>query len=276
MEDELRSHFPEYSDRKIINIGAPQFDGHTDPSNIIPREEFCYRLGLDSKRPIILYCTGGPHICRNEHLLIKELQDTIQELSKVMQPQLLIRLHPYFWNTDLRVYENIRGAAIWPKQEDVPQMLGGSTTGLLDDYRMMLSSFYHQAVNVNVASTVTLDSMIFDRPVINIKYDGPQKLPRSLRVKRVYQYDHYRHIANSGAVQLVCNRKALTSAVLQALQEPDRQSAARHQVVRLECGSVDGYAGKRLAEALTQVPVSCATTKPVSATAKALAAALQT
>ncbi|MCM3904144.1 MAG: hypothetical protein ND866_20770, partial [Pyrinomonadaceae bacterium] len=103
-----------------------------------------------------------------------------------------------------------------------------------------------------------------------------QKLPRSLRVKRIYQYDHYRYITNSGAAQLVCNRKELTNAVLQALQEPERQSAARRQLVRLECGSIDGYAGKRLAEALAQVPVSCAKTKPVSATAKALAAALQT
>ena len=253
MEDELRFHFPEYARRKVVKIGAPQFDGHTDLSNIIPREEFCSRLGLDSKKAIVLYCTGGPHICRNEHLLIKELQDTIQQLSTKVQLQLLVRLHPYFWNTDLRVYEEIRGAAIWPKQEDVPQMLGGSTTGLLDDYRMMLSSFYHQAVNVNVASTVTLDSMIFDRPVINIKYDGPQRLPRSIRVKRVYKYDHYRNITASGAVQLVGNKKALESALLRAIQEPGRRSAARREIVELECGPVDGNAGKRLAEALSQI-----------------------
>jgi hypothetical protein len=253
MEQELRRYFPEYTDRKIIRVGALQFDGHRDPSNIIPREEFCRKMGLEPERPILLYCTGGPHICRNEHLVIHDLQESIRELSRPYRPQLLIRLHPYFWNTDLQVYDNIRGAAIWPRQEDAFNMVGGSTTGLLDDYRIMLSSFYHQSVNINIASTVTLDSAIFDRPIVNIAYDGNQKLSPLISVRRFYnQYDHYVSVLRSSAVDTAWDRIQLSEALRRALAYPERGTQERRQLVNTVCGPVDEQAGRCLADTLTQ------------------------
>jgi hypothetical protein len=250
MARELRQYFPEYADRKVITIGALQFDGHRDSANIMTRHEFCGPMGLSPKKPIVLYCTGGPHILVNEHLVIQDLQKIASEMPKSTRPQILVRLHPYSWNTDLRAYENLRQVCVWPRQKDAATMAGGSTTGLIDDYKVMLSSFYHQAVNVNVASTVTLDSVVLDKPVINIAYDGPQKLHPSICARRVYRYDHYRHVVNSGAVSLAHSFDGLRRSLEQALIRPDLQHQQRQELVRLECGEVDGRAGERLADAI--------------------------
>lgn len=255
MEKELRLYFPRYNHRHILRIGTPQFDGHRDHVNIISRQEFCARVGLDPNRPIVLYCTGGTHICQNEHLVIKHVYQAVQELKDLGNPQLLVRLHPYFWATNIDLYKEIPTDLIfWPKREDAAKRFNSSAAGLLEDYRIMLSSFYHQAVNVNIASTVTLDSAVYDRPIICVAYDGSQKLPRSLSVRRFYlDYEHFIQVIKARAVDVVWNRRELKQSLRQALVDPRGRRTERHRLVDLECGIVDGKAGERLAEVLNQV-----------------------
>ena len=255
MEKELRLYFPKYSERRILRIGTPQFDGHRDPSNIIPRKEFCARLGLDPNRPIVLYCTGGTHICQNEHLVIKDVCQAVQDLKDVRNPQLLVRLHPYFWDTNINLYDTIPASVtFWPKREEAAKRFNRSVAGLLEDYQIMLSSFYHQAVNVNIASTVTLDSAVYDRPIICIAYDGPQKLSRSLSVRRFYlDYEHFIQVIKAQAVDVIWNQRELKQSLRQALLDPRRRGAERRRLVDMECGIVDGKAGQRLAEVLSQM-----------------------
>src|ERR1043166_4818110 len=113
MEQELRLYFPRYNHRRMLRIGTPQFDGHRDMENVIPRKAFCERVGLDPNRPIVLYCTGGTHICKKEHLVINDLRDALDKVKHLGNPQLLIRLHPYFWDTNTNLYENIDSVAMW-------------------------------------------------------------------------------------------------------------------------------------------------------------------
>lgn len=275
MADDLKRYYPEYADREIIIVGAPQFDRQLKASDVIPRKEFCTQMRLDPDRPIVLHSTGGPHICPREHLIIQEVQEALQSFNGAQKPQLLVRLHPYFWNTDISVYENVHGATIWPRREDVLKMVAGTSTGLFDDYQIMISSFYHQAVNVNVASTVTLDSAIFNRPVINIAFDGPQKLPKPLRLRGLYWgCEHYIPVIKSGAVDLVWNRQELTVALRNALEDPGRRSKYRQRVVETVCGPLDGYAGRRLAEAFAQITDTGAAKRTANDASKALVAAL--
>lgn len=254
MERELRLYFPRYAHRRVLRIGTPQFDGHRDLSNIIPRKEFCAQMGLDPNRPIVLYCTGGSHICQNEHLVIKQVNEAVRDLKDVTNPQLLVRLHPYFWDTNINLYETIPGVTFWPKREEASKLFGHSTAGLLEDHRIMLSSFYHQAVNVNIASTVTLDSAVYDRPIICIAYDGPQKLPRSLSVRRFYlDYEHFIEVIKARAVDVVWNQHELRKSLSRALLDPGWRSSERRRLIEMECGDVDGKAGQRLAEVLIQM-----------------------
>jgi hypothetical protein len=252
MAHELRQYFPEYAHRQTILTGPLQFDGHHDPANVIPREEFCARMGLNPNRSIILYCTGGPHIMTKEYFVIRDLQKVVADMPAHVRPQILVRVHPYSWNSDFRAYESLRDVCLWPREKDAPAMAGGSTTGLIDDYKIMMSSFHHQAVNVNIASTVTLDSVVLDKPVINVAYDGSQRLHPFVSAARSYRYDHYKPVVRSGAVSVAYSLDDLRKYVNQALVHPDGQRQQRQDLVRLECGEVDGRAGERLVDAIVQ------------------------
>jgi hypothetical protein len=254
MEQELREYYPEYAGRPIHKIGTLQFDGHANRDHVLPRDDFCAKVGLDPQRPIVLYCTGGPHICPQEHVIIERVHSVLSSAAFAERPQLLVRLHPYSWNTDLRIHEHLRNVAVWPRESDLPSMLGGSTTGLVDDYRVMISSFFHAAVNVNVASTVTLDSAIFDRPVVNIGFDSEPNLPLSSSVRRFYtRTDHYKQVVETGAVDVVWEPSELALALERALRRPGERSEQRRRLIELECGRVDGQSGRRLAESLKRI-----------------------
>lgn len=266
MERELSHYFPGYAQRRMVRLGTPQFDGHRDPANLIPRQEFCARMGLDPNRPIVLYCTGGTHICQNEHLVIQQVCEAVESLDLTPKPQLLVRLHPYFWDTNIDFYHTISSSVtFWPQREEAGARFNRTSSGLLDDYQVMLSSFYHQAVNVNIASTVTLDSAVFDRPTVCIAYDGPQKLPRWLSVSRFYRYyEHFIQVLKTGAVDVVWNEASLRDALARALSAPDARRAERKRLVELECGIVDGNAGSRLADAFHQLETASGATAAVA------------
>ncbi len=253
MEQEYRKFFAFEGESRITCVGSLQFDRHLDSDQLITREEFCTLTGLDPLRPILLYTTGGPHILPNEHLVINEIIDRLAKLNHPSNPQLLIRLHPYFWNTDLDVINDVKDVAVWPRQEDAPNMEGEKTTGLLDDYKVMLSSFYHQAVNINVASTVTLDSAIYDKPIVNIAFDGKQKLPVTRQVGRYYKkFIHYIKIVESDSVVVVWNIDECMSGISDALDNPERQQEGRKKMLEMQCGEIDGNSGRLLAEAISR------------------------
>jgi hypothetical protein len=207
-------------------------------------------MRLDPGRPFLLYCTGGPHIVPNEHLIIQEIMKILKGIEKPKRPQLLIRLHPYFWNTDLKEYIELENVSIWPRREDIERLKGGFTTGLYDEYSLMISSFFHQAANINIASTVTLDSAVFNKPIINIAYDGPQKLHPFISTTRCYPREHYIPIVRSGAVHMAWSFEDLKRCINEVLNKPDNRANERKKMIELECGNVDGKAGERLAEVL--------------------------
>ena len=79
------------------------------------------------------------------------------------QPQLWYA-STLFLGSNIDFYETIPASVtFWPKRE-TGQRFQPFTAGLVEDYRIMLSSFYHQAVNVNISSTVTLDSAVSIAP----------------------------------------------------------------------------------------------------------------
>jgi hypothetical protein len=96
-----------------------------------------------------------------------------------------------------------------------------------------------------------VDSAVYDRPIVCIAFDGPQKLPRWLSVRRFYlEYEHFIQVVKTGAAEVAWNEEEFRSALIRALSDPGRLSTQRKQLVNMECGAIDGKAGERLADIL--------------------------
>ena len=72
-----------------------------------------------------------------------------------------------------------------------------------EDLSEYTSCLKHCAMGINPASTVSLELMMFDKPVMNIGFDPPgSDLPRAYRWSRHIDFDHYRPVADSGGVMV--------------------------------------------------------------------------
>jgi CDP-glycerol glycerophosphotransferase (TagB/SpsB family) len=117
-----------------------------------------------------------------------------------------------------------------------------------------VNTIAHADVVINLASTITLDAAICDRPVINIAYDLSPNLRYQARLNQYYtEYDHYQTVLQCGAVRLARSHEELLSHIKTYLLHPEFEREGRKKLVGLWCGPNDGRAGKRLATSILQL-----------------------
>src|SRR5262249_8315721 len=90
------------------------------------------------------------------------------------------------------------------------------------DIAEWVNTFRHADVLVNLASTVSIDAAIFDRPVVNLDFDPEPGHPNQSLVKDVnHVWTHFKPIAESGGVWLVNDFDEMTEAVRAYLAHPE-------------------------------------------------------
>ena len=99
---------------------------------------------------------------------------------------------------------------------------------------------------INVASTITIESCLFDTPVVNIGFDANLDLDFNRSVKRHFQYSHYIDIVESKGVKIANSEKELNEFINRYLNDSTLDSAGRNQIVDNQCSFRDGKSSDRL------------------------------
>jgi hypothetical protein len=251
-QEQLRRGYPDARGRRIEIVGAPQFDFYWDSSYIWEEREWRRKLGIAEGRPVILF-GGGYYTCApHEPQFLRQLDDAVDSGQLDRDTVILFRRHPVDpmerWEPVLRAARHV--------VHDEPWRLGsrvlGHTNVRREDIEKLASTLQHCSVHVNVASTMTIDGAIFDRPQIGPAYDdGPgHKYHRA--ALECYLQEHYLPIANSGGVSLVRSREELIQEVRSSLAEPDRARVGRQRLVRELCTYDDGKCTERVVTALAR------------------------
>jgi CDP-glycerol glycerophosphotransferase (TagB/SpsB family) len=116
---------------------------------------------------------------------------------------------------------------------------------------MVELTLLHTDVLVNVNSTIALEAMLVDTPVVMVAFDGSGgQLPYLQSDARFLDYEHMRALVETGGVRVVRTACELVSAVAQYLQHPATNRAERYEAARTLYGPVDGRAAERVAQHL--------------------------
>jgi hypothetical protein len=257
MQEELLRYYPDVSKEQIHIVGTPQFDFYADESLRWSREEFCKRIGADSSRPIIAYCGGHHSTHPDEEKYLREIVKMIREGTIAGNPQIVFRPAPTdrFDRFDdvLREFsEIILSKPYW----DIPdtQETLYSPAPLPEDMELLTNLLYHADVNINIASTMTIDSAIFDRPVINPAFDLTDPLPHGKPLwEYYYQFEHYRAVVSLCAASFPSSIDELASDVQSYLDDPSLDRDGRRKLIELEIGQPIGTGGDRLLQTLTGI-----------------------
>jgi hypothetical protein len=250
MRNELLRYYPSVSPDRVFITGTPQFDFHFKPEFTLSRAEICRRMGLDPARPFILYTTGVAGHFPEEHRTVELVAQCIQRMTPA--PQLLVRTYIKGTSQEMSALakQNLPGVVF-------PPVLWKSDalTPMYEDISIYSSLLRHCSLGINAASTVSLELMMFDKPVINLGFDPPgSALGRWSRFDRHLGLDHYIPVAESGAVKIARSSSDLETMIRDAFQNPGREADARRQFLQETFGeTLDGNSAKRISDTIASL-----------------------
>ena len=105
-------------------------------------------------------------------------------------------------------------------------------------------------VNVNMASTMSIDFALRDTPVVNIGFDQD---PTGRRAESYYQFTHYRPVVELGAVRVAASPDELAVHVSAYLDRPELDRDGRRAIVDLELGVPVGESSAAVVGALAAI-----------------------
>jgi len=240
-----------FKPENIFLSGIPQFDFYFQKDKIMPRDEFFVKNNLDPNKKLIVYGAGTNRTTPHEPKVLQVLDNLIDQ-GKIATPvEVMLRLHPkaflrkeYDWIKSLKhIKSESPGRAlesfmdVWfPTEEDIWHLM---------------NLIYHSDLVINTFSTFTVDAFAFDKPVINICFDGDKTdIPYGKSVRRYFDYSHYIPIIKSRGVKVAKSGDQLLSYINEYLKNPNLDAAERKKALMEQMYIYDGQAAQRIAQYL--------------------------
>ncbi len=246
------SIYPHVPSDRVFATGTPQLDFHFKEEFLLPREELARRIGIDPARPYVLYTTGIDNHFFEEHRHVERVAELLGEIDVEPKPQLVVRTYVKGTSEEMRALAR-RGLpdvvfppTLWDSEQSTPRY---------EDLTFYTSLLYHAALGINAASTVSLELMIFDKPIVNLRFDPPgSDLPWCLGFERHIFFDHFRPVAESGATMVAASDEDLARMLQRGLADPGADAEKRRAFLKEFFGDLcDGRAGIRVAELLLRL-----------------------
>ena len=244
--------FHGYKDNEIIVTGIPQFDFYLQKKRLLTREEFCRKFNLNPSKKIILYGSTGGNCCFEEDY-IKLLNNYIEK-KKIPNTQILIRPHIGYKDDLERFYFARKLPSIVLDESGKRDETFRDGWDTSEEYvDTLFNSLHHADVSINIASTLTLDAIACDTPVININFDIRENLSPHWSTKRLFLSDYIQEIVKQDATWVCESEKAFLSTLKHLLSDPsvkyDKKEGQKDIVDRLMY-KLDGRSNERITRAL--------------------------
>jgi hypothetical protein len=256
MRRELAHYYPDVPIERVFVVGTPQFDPYCDSQLLWSREEFFRRIGADPSRPLICYSGGDETIYSAEAEYVRILLDLIRAERIKGRPQVILRPTPV---DEGRRFEAVRAA--YPEliysPPDWLHTAPGNWTRVLpqrSDVQLLANLTLYSDMNINLASTMTLDFALRDKPVVNVAFDAVLPPPLGAPLWDVYyRFEHYRPVVELGAARFARSSDELADHVNAYLADPSLDRDNRRRFVELEVDGPIGRASVRIVDALAEI-----------------------
>jgi len=253
MKAELIQFYSRILEDQIKVVGTPQFEPYVMPEYKSTKEQFHKRFDLDPELKTICFSCGDVSTSQNDPLYIECIARAIEKgeigeelnflvrTSPAEEParfQYLIDKFPFIkWNFPKWILVREHHPEPWSQR--VP------TGEDITDLRMILE---FSDLGINMCSTMSLDFMKFDKPVINPVFgNGINGLYND---QRFLNYAHYKRVVESNSVFIAKNGPELIQGINEALSEPGKRKIERQFMFDLQVGKTLEGTGRRIAKTL--------------------------
>ncbi|RXR21858.1 glycosyltransferase family protein [Flavobacterium stagni] len=248
MKDELLQFYPNTNPEGVKIVGTPQFEPYFLPHYQTEREAFLKRFQLDPAKKIICFSCADKSIGGNDPLIIKTIAEAIRNGKLEQEAQLLVRTSPaeepsrfeairsaypeIIWNNPKWIQTRSSHDQMWsqriPSEEDI------------FDLRAIIE---HSDINVNMLSTMSLDFMLFGKPVINTVFGTETN--GLYNDSRFLKYAHIKTVLDCKATRIATQESELIAALNTYLVHPQTDAKERQQLIEIEvCTPLAGISNR--------------------------------
>jgi hypothetical protein len=254
MAEELREHYGVQAEN-VVCTGVPHFDVHVSEVDSGRTEDAIAALGLNPQQPYLFFGMSSPVFAPTEIDVVEWLAQRIESDDFGPNMQLVVRPHPQnvlgnmadeHWLPRLAALTSDRVAVHYPRIIDGSLPWTTERTDLVE----LASLIGGCSACLNSGSTLTIDAVIRDRPVVLPLFDVNGEYPWWCSARRIGDYRHQRRMLDLGGATVTHNLESTKLAILRYLADPSRHAAGRELIRVRELGPCDGKASERVAAAL--------------------------
>ncbi len=239
MKKDMNYFYPTTVNRKVAVVGTPQFEPYVMEEYEMSREVFFNLFDLSVDKKVICYSCGDISTSQNDEFYIESIatalsQDKIHDrvnfivrTSPAEEPDRFEKLKEKFpfikWNFPKWTISRSNHPEAWSQR--VPDRKD------IEELRALLK---YSDLGINMCSTMSLDFMIFGKPVINPVFGNENS--GLYNDQRFLQFEHYKNVVESGAVIVVKNDDELINEINFCLNNPEIRTAEQSHLLGMQIG----------------------------------------
>ncbi|WP_445710021.1 hypothetical protein [Flavobacterium sp.] len=225
IKSDFHTIYPHIQDKQVLVTGTPQFINHFNKDKCLSKSDLYDELGLKQDEKFFLYSSGMSHHMPHEPYVVERIADIIKEIDPSIK--LVVRTYAKDRGDVFEALKNKRTDIIIPNVDWEKNF----QTPLESDQAFFIALMKNCIAGINVASTVSLELCMLNKPAINVGYNPPGKDIYPYNYTRFYNFDHYRPIVESGAVQVAKTEVELKLFLEEAIIFPEQHSNKRSSLV---------------------------------------------
>lgn len=245
-ERALEMHDIPQSSVKVI--GTPHYDLNFDSSLIESRNEFFKKIGADPSKRLVVYGAVGDFHFPAESNIADIFESIVNSRQLQCEAQMLYRAHPSY-ESPLEKMSAMRHVL---PERCVTYLSDSKRSWEMrrSDILHLINVLHHADVLISPGSTMCIDAVAFNKPVIVNVFDG-QDMPYWFSIRRFFERSfHLKALIATGGVHVAHNASELISCLNEALLRPEVNAVGRKKLRSLFIDPYDGKSGARLAKQL--------------------------
>lgn len=252
MKKELLKFYSGINENQIKIVGTPQFEPYIMEKFGYSKNELIKKFDLKPEIPIIFF-TCNDSSSENDPLYLDYLAESINANRLSSSVNLIVRTSPA---EDPTRFENLKekyefikwNFPDWELRQSGHQEPWTQRVPSHEDVSDLKSLLAHCDVCINVLSTITLDSFLFGKPVINPVFGNEKN--EYFDDQKFLKYEHLQHLVNSNSSMIVKNQEEFINAVNLVLSNNDKKENERNEFVNLQIRLPLEGTSKRIVEVL--------------------------
>lgn len=252
MKTELQQFYTLVKNENIQVVGTPQFEAYVLERYKVTKTSFIEKFRLNVSLKTICFSCGDISTSKNDELYIETIANALLN-GKIKNANFIVRTSP--------AEDPIRFASFaerfpfikwnypkWNLSRNGHQEAWSQRIPTIEDVKDLRSLIEFSDMNINMLSTMSLDFIQFDKPVINTVFGNAEN--GLYDDQRFLNYAHIVNLEKSGATRIAKNEQELIDVINLYYLSPETDQLNRKNLMKLQVGKPLEGTSRRIVDAL--------------------------